>query len=231
MTSSYDEEALRHWLADYLVTTVGCSPYDIDFDAPMSDLGLGSRDAVVLSGELSELLGRKVSPVEFWQHPTIADLARFLTGAERDAEDEARARPQSPRRAGRGHRSGLPVARWDLRPGRVLAVHLARAGTRSPRCRRNAGRRSTTAPPRSRRRWRTPPASALHGRPRRLRRRVLRHLRREAAKMDPQQRMLARSRLGGTGTCGHSAELAAPLADRGLRRRLLHRLRVRRAWI
>jgi phthiocerol/phenolphthiocerol synthesis type-I polyketide synthase B len=82
MTSSYDEEALRHWLADYLVTTVGCSPYDIDFDAPMSDLGLGSRDAVVLSGELSELLGRKVSPVEFWQHPTIADLARFLTGAE-----------------------------------------------------------------------------------------------------------------------------------------------------
>ena len=82
MTSSYDEEALRHWLADYLVTNVGCSPYDIDFDAPMSDLGLGSRDAVVLSGELSELLGRKVSPVEFWQHPTIADLARFLTGTE-----------------------------------------------------------------------------------------------------------------------------------------------------
>jgi phthiocerol/phenolphthiocerol synthesis type-I polyketide synthase B len=82
MTSSYDEEALRHWLADYLVTNVGCSPYDIDFDAPMSDLGLGSRDAVVLSGELSELLGRKVSPVEFWQHPTIADLARFLTGDE-----------------------------------------------------------------------------------------------------------------------------------------------------
>ncbi len=82
MTSSYDEEALRHWLADYLVTTVGCSPYDIDFDAPMSDLGLGSRDALVLSGELSELLGRKISPVEFWQHPTIADLARFLTGTE-----------------------------------------------------------------------------------------------------------------------------------------------------
>jgi phthiocerol/phenolphthiocerol synthesis type-I polyketide synthase B len=92
MTSSYDEDALRHWLADYLVTNVGCSPYDIDFDAPMSDLGLGSRDAVVLSGELSELLGRKVSPVEFWQHPTIADLARFLTGAEAlaaEAEVEA----------------------------------------------------------------------------------------------------------------------------------------------
>ena len=96
MTSSYDEGALRHWLADYLVTNVGCSPYDIDFDASMSDLGLGSRDAVVLSGELSELLGRKVSPVEFWQHPSIADLARFLTDAEaagRRGGDRARPKP------------------------------------------------------------------------------------------------------------------------------------------
>src|SRR5580693_4956752 len=86
MTSSFDEGALRHWLADYLVTNVGCSPYDIDFDASMSDLGLGSRDAVVLSGELSELLGRKVSPVEFWEHPSIADLARFLSGSESNTE-------------------------------------------------------------------------------------------------------------------------------------------------
>lgn len=86
MTSAFDEEALRHWLADYLVTNIGCSPYDIDFDASMSDLGLGSRDAVVLSGELSELLGRRVSPVEFWQHPSIGDLARFLSGSEPDTE-------------------------------------------------------------------------------------------------------------------------------------------------
>ena len=86
MTAALDEAALRHWLADYLVTNVGCSPDDIDFDASMSDLGLGSRDAVVLSGELSELLGQKVSPVEFWQHPTIGDLARFLSSSEPDAE-------------------------------------------------------------------------------------------------------------------------------------------------
>src|ERR1700759_761197 len=87
MTSSFDEETLRHWLADYLVTNVGCSPYEIDFDASMSDLGLGSRDAIVLSGELSELLGRKVSPVEFWEHPSIADLAQFLSGGLRSAEE------------------------------------------------------------------------------------------------------------------------------------------------
>src|SRR5271166_6629698 len=88
MTAPMDEDAFRDWLADYLITNIGCSPDDIDFDASMTDLGVGSRDAMVLSGELSELLGRKVSPVEFWQHPTIGDLARFLSSPESEAEAE-----------------------------------------------------------------------------------------------------------------------------------------------
>ena len=83
------DAGLRQWLADYLVTNIGCSPDDIDFDASMNDLGVGSRDAVVLSGELSELLGRPVSPVEFWQHPTINALAQFLAGSGADADTEA----------------------------------------------------------------------------------------------------------------------------------------------
>jgi phthiocerol/phenolphthiocerol synthesis type-I polyketide synthase B len=89
VTAAFDEAELRHWLVDYLVTNIGCSPEEIDFDASLNDLGVGSRDSVVLSGELSELLGRPVSPIEFWQHPTINDLARFLTGAEPDSADEA----------------------------------------------------------------------------------------------------------------------------------------------
>ncbi|HET9875432.1 MAG TPA: type I polyketide synthase [Mycobacterium sp.] len=86
MTASFDEEALRNWLADYLVTNIGCSPDDIDFAASVNDLGVGSRDAVVLCGELSELLGRPVSPVELWQHPSVGELARFLSGSEAEAE-------------------------------------------------------------------------------------------------------------------------------------------------
>ena len=91
MTAALDETELRHWLVDYLVTTIGCSPDDIDVDAPFNDLGVGSRDAVVLSGELSELLGRAVSPVEFWQHPTVAALARFLASGEPDTQAPAEA--------------------------------------------------------------------------------------------------------------------------------------------
>ena len=64
-----DEAALRRWLIDYLVTEIGCDRDDVDVEVALNDLGVGSRDAVSLSGDLSELLGRPVSPLELWQHP------------------------------------------------------------------------------------------------------------------------------------------------------------------
>ncbi|BCI53468.1 polyketide synthase [Mycolicibacterium litorale] len=84
-----DAAGLRSWLVDYLITHIGCSPESIDFDASMADLGVGSKDAVVLSGELAELLGRTVSPVDFWQHPTINGLLGFLSTPVSETEAEA----------------------------------------------------------------------------------------------------------------------------------------------
>src|SRR5271156_3561036 len=81
MTENFSDVALREWLVDYLVTNIGCNPDEIDLDASLNDLGVGSRDSIVLSGELSELLGRPVSPVEFWEHPTTNALVGLLTGS------------------------------------------------------------------------------------------------------------------------------------------------------
>ena len=97
MTANIDEAELRHWLVDYLITNIGRNAEDIDVDLPLNELGVGSRDAVVLSGELSELLDRPVSPIEFWQHPTINALTRFLTTPEPDrVADAAVARSDRP---------------------------------------------------------------------------------------------------------------------------------------
>ena len=82
MTTSWADEAneadLRNWLVDYLVTTIGSRFEEIDLDAPLNQLGLSSRDTVVLAQELSEMLGRPVSPVDFWENPTINTLAHGL---------------------------------------------------------------------------------------------------------------------------------------------------------
>lgn len=90
MTASINGEAdLRHWLVDYLVTNIGCTPDEVDPNLSLADLGVSSRDAVVLSGELSELLGKAVSPIDFWEHPTINALAAYLTAPEPDPESDA----------------------------------------------------------------------------------------------------------------------------------------------
>ena len=86
MTPPGDEEAdLRHWLVDYLVTNVGCSPDRVDVATPFNELGVGSRDGVVLAGELTEMLGRPVSPVDIWQNPTINSLAYALSHPDAEA--------------------------------------------------------------------------------------------------------------------------------------------------
>ncbi|WP_409370620.1 phosphopantetheine-binding protein, partial [Mycolicibacillus parakoreensis] len=45
-----DPDTLRGWLVDYLVAVLGCGVGEVDCDASLSDLGVGSKDAVVLSG-------------------------------------------------------------------------------------------------------------------------------------------------------------------------------------
>ena len=86
-----DETELRRWLIDYLVTEIGCDRDDVGLDVTFNDLGVGSRDAVVLSGELATVAGRPVSPLDFWQHPTINELVQFLITPEAEVAPGAAA--------------------------------------------------------------------------------------------------------------------------------------------
>ena len=81
---------IRSWLIDRIAAMLRVAPGAIDDRAPFDSYGLSSTDAVSLSGELQELLGRDLSATLIYEYPTIAALSRHLaaptgeTAASRD---------------------------------------------------------------------------------------------------------------------------------------------------
>ena len=229
MTSFGDQEAeLRNWLVDYLVTNIGCSPDQIDLDAPLNELGVGSRDAVVLSGELSELLRRPVSPVDFWQNPTLNALAHALVHP--DAEP-AGAVPGATAAASLNEPIAViglgcrlpgdihgPDALWDF-----LAAGRSAVGT-VPDERWQAfddGSPEASAALANTTRWGSF-LSDIAG----FDAEFFGITPREADRIDPQQRLLLEVAVEALEHAGIPAESLRRSADRGLRRRVRQRIRV-----
>ncbi len=69
--SAPDAAAIRDWL----VRRIG----DVDVDRPLHETGLSSRDATSLAADLGEFVGRPLAPTLVWQYPTIAALASHLS--------------------------------------------------------------------------------------------------------------------------------------------------------
>ena len=71
-------DEISRWLVRWVAAELGSDPSSVDVGAPFVNLGLSSRQAVVLSGELEEYLGRELEPSITWDHPTIERLAAHL---------------------------------------------------------------------------------------------------------------------------------------------------------
>lgn len=78
-------EEIRGWLVTRIATTLRVDSSAIDDRAAFDSYGLSSSDAVTLSGDLEELLGRELSPTLVYEYPSIAALSRFLAGTHRTA--------------------------------------------------------------------------------------------------------------------------------------------------
>ena len=85
-------DQLREWLRAWVGNTAGLDASEISDEAPLESFGLSSRNAVVLSGELENLLGTRLDATVAYEYPTIAKLAEHLAGAgaqepQRDRRD------------------------------------------------------------------------------------------------------------------------------------------------
>jgi acyl carrier protein len=75
-------KAIRDWLLDAIATELEAPPAAVASDVEFADLGLGSRQAIMITGDLEEFLGREeLDPSLLWDYPTIDKLARHLAGA------------------------------------------------------------------------------------------------------------------------------------------------------
>ena len=72
----------------------GTSAGEIDPEAIFADLGIASRDVMVLLGDLQAMVGRQLSPRIFWDHVTIRALSTHLA-APPDAVEPGTVAPQA----------------------------------------------------------------------------------------------------------------------------------------
>lgn len=70
--------SIEHWLVTKIADLSGLAPEDIDICQPFANYGLNSAEAVVLAGELGDMLGVSLSATLAWDYPTISLLAQML---------------------------------------------------------------------------------------------------------------------------------------------------------
>ena len=70
------QEELQEWLCAHLAAQLKVA--EIDPTEPMTSYGLDSLRAVAVLEDLEERVGFEIDPDVLWDHPTPAELARYL---------------------------------------------------------------------------------------------------------------------------------------------------------
>ncbi|NJK49038.1 aminotransferase class I/II-fold pyridoxal phosphate-dependent enzyme [Candidatus Gracilibacteria bacterium] len=85
--SSPCEIEIASWLVARLAELLELDPDEIDRQEDLTEYGLSSVDAVNLSGDLENFLGRRLSPTVVWEYPTIEGLSKYLASESGDKEE------------------------------------------------------------------------------------------------------------------------------------------------
>lgn len=80
--ASPDARTIADWLLEKVSEFAKIPAEKIDINQPFSMYGLNSRSAVILSGDLEDWLGRRLTATLAYDYPTIALLAEYLAQKE-----------------------------------------------------------------------------------------------------------------------------------------------------
>jgi phthiocerol/phenolphthiocerol synthesis type-I polyketide synthase D len=77
-----EERRITEWLVVRVARAAECDPAEIDPGALFDELGMSSREALLLAADFEDFLGRTVPPTLVWECPSIrAVAAHFAAGA------------------------------------------------------------------------------------------------------------------------------------------------------
>lgn len=79
-------QGIQKWLISWLCEELNVEAQEIDVNEPFVNLGVSSRQAVVLMGDLENWLGFEIDPSLAWEYPTIQDLSEYLINPNDDED-------------------------------------------------------------------------------------------------------------------------------------------------
>lgn len=82
-------EAIQAWLVQKISQQTNLHPENIDVRASLASYALDSVQAVNISGELENLLERKLSPSLLWDYPTIEQLTQYIIGGNETSNSKS----------------------------------------------------------------------------------------------------------------------------------------------
>jgi 8-amino-7-oxononanoate synthase len=86
LRAPFTHEAIARWLTARLAAELRLLPSEIDPRRPFAEYDLDSVEAVSLTGDLEEVLSRRLSPNLLWDFPTIEVLSAHLASAPIEAK-------------------------------------------------------------------------------------------------------------------------------------------------
>ena len=69
---------IQDWIVSYLADLMEVEPDEVDVTLPFEQYGLDSAEAVELSGDLEDWLGRNLNPTLLYNYPTVEALAQQI---------------------------------------------------------------------------------------------------------------------------------------------------------
>ncbi|NEA35838.1 acyl carrier protein [Streptomyces sp. SID13031] len=96
------ERDLRRFLVDRIARCCELPAADVDPDRLLEQYGIASRDAIAITAELEDVLGRQLEPSSLWRYPTLNQLIRGILSTT--------------------HPDGIPLTPLDPLTGDEIAV-------------------------------------------------------------------------------------------------------------